>query len=80
MDDFEKKLNINGESFSLRINEINEQINDVTTKLEDAKKKMNNSYSDFIAILGVFAGIVLVFFGGTSILGNIIGNMQKMEQ
>lgn len=79
VDDFEKKLNINGESFSLRINEINEQINDVTTKLEDAKKKMNNSYSDFIAILGVFAGIVLVFFGGTSILGNIIGNMQKME-
>ena len=39
MDDFEKKLNINGESFSLRINEINEQINDVTTTLEDAKKK-----------------------------------------
>lgn len=79
VDALENKLNINDASFSLKVNEIDEQINDATKKLEDTKKKMNNSYSDFIAILGVFAGIVLVFFGGTSILGNVIANIQKTE-
>lgn len=79
IDIIENRLNITDESFSLTVNDINEQIECAAQKLDDTKKKINNSYSDFIAILGIFAGIVLVFFGGTSIFGNIIANIQKTE-
>ncbi|RGF78519.1 hypothetical protein DXA65_17845, partial [Ruminococcus sp. OF03-6AA] len=44
---------------------------------EDISKKVNNAYSEFVSILGIFSAIVLVFFGGTSIFANVIAAMYK---
>lgn len=44
---------------------------------EDVSKKVNNAYSEFVSILGIFSAIVLVFFGGTSIFANVIAAMYK---
>lgn len=63
---------------------IEESISDINTKVEEQKTKVdelnrntNNAYSSYISILGIFSAIVLVFFGGTSILSNVIAGMDK---
>ena len=71
------RIDITGEDFQNRISSINFQVDEADKKVEEVKNKVNNSYSDYVSILGIFSGIVLVFFGGTSIFGNIISNMQK---
>ena len=47
------------------------------SRADDVSKKVNNAYSEFVSILGIFSAIVLVFFGGTSIFANIIAAMYK---
>lgn len=47
------------------------------SRADEVSKKINNAYSEFVSILGIFSAIVLVFFGGTSIFANIIAAMYK---
>ena len=47
------------------------------SRADDVSKKVNNAYSEFVSILGIFSAIVLVFFGGTSIFANVIVAMYK---
>ena len=47
------------------------------TKVEDLLHKTENAYSNYIAILGIFSAIVIVFFSGTTILSNVISTMQN---
>lgn len=49
---------------------------ELVDKVESMSGKVNNAYSEFVSILGIFSAIVLVFFGGTSIFGSIISNMR----
>ena len=79
IDEIESRRNLTEEDIIQTIDYYNEEVEKTIKKLEDAQSRINHSYSDFIAILGIFAGIVLVFFGGTSVLGSIINNIQKME-
>lgn len=71
-------------SSNSQMEEINQQIyflrqtvDEELEKAEDVGKKVNNAYSEFVSILGIFSAIVLVFFGGTSIFANIIAAMDK---
>lgn len=71
------KVNITSENYREKVDAISEQVEEANQALEKATRKIDHSYSDFIAILGIFAGIVLVFFGGTSTFGNIISNIKS---
>lgn len=77
MNSIADKINITSENYKEKVDAISEQVEDANQALEKAAKKIDHSYSDFIAILGIFAGIVLVFFGGTSTFGNIISNIKN---
>lgn len=55
-------------------------------KVQKSQKKINkindqveNAYSQYISILGIFSAIVLVFFGGTSIFTSFFGNICKLS-
>lgn len=68
----------------INASEIEETIIDVDTrvaeqeeKVTDLKRSTDNAYSNYISILGIFSAIVLVFFGGTSILSNVIVGMHE---
>lgn len=81
-DDFEKKLN-----------DMNKHaVEQMTSMVSDAKKKTNDVYrgvqsklesqsqktaEQSITILGIFVGVVMVFFGGFSILEGTIQGMTK---
>lgn len=50
------------EYISQQLNSLNEQMKEETDKADDVSKKVNNAYSEFVSILGIFSAIVLVFF------------------
>ena len=43
------------------------------------KKKVNNVYSQFVSILGIFTAIVIVFFGGVSVFSDVLTNIHQAE-
>lgn len=75
----EQRMNITDESIGNRIIDINTQVDDAAKGVDELKEKVHSSYSDFVSILGIFSAIVLVFFGGTSIFGNVISSMQETD-
>lgn len=61
------------------LNELNKTANEEFSKVNKMSRKVNNAYSEFVSILGIFSAIVLVFFGGTSLLGNAIEVLTKVS-
>lgn len=57
------------------INRLNRKIADSETAIENTQKKVEQSEKQYVAILGIFASVVLTFIGGitfsTSVLQNI---------
>lgn len=45
---------------------------------EELKSKVDDSYTQFVSILGIFSAIVLVFFGGMNAFGSVFANMQNI--
>ncbi|OON87642.1 hypothetical protein BXO88_02915 [Oribacterium sp. C9] len=43
------------------------------------KESTNNIYTQIIGILGIFAAIVIVFFGGASVFSNVFANLDKIK-
>lgn len=58
-----------------QIKAINDNVENARQELKDQKKELSNQQKDYVAILGIFAAVVLAFTGGiafsTSILDNI---------
>lgn len=61
--EFENRFREADESFSRQ----NSEINEISKNAKKLKKKVNNVYSQFVSILGIFTAIVIVFFGGVSV-------------
>lgn len=57
---------------------INLEIEEFRNETEDLKGKVNDSYSQFVSILGIFSAVVLVFFGGVTAFSSIFSNMQNI--
>lgn len=80
----DRRLKLTGDTLLTQISDANKKIEEakntyegIKDDVEDTSKKINNAYSEFVSILGIFSAIVLVFFGGTSIMGNVIGSMKE---
>lgn len=58
---------------------INLEIEEFRSETEELKEKVNDSYSQFVSILGIFSAIVLVFFGGMTAFSSIFANMQNIK-
>lgn len=73
------KLDLTGEGLQDKYDKIEKQAQEIANKqiaAEKTVKKVEGIYSEFVSILGIFSAIVLVYFGGTSILGNIISSLK----
>ncbi len=57
---------------------MNLEIEDFRNETEDLKRKVDDSYSQFVSILGIFSAVVLVFFGGLTAFNSIFANMQHI--
>lgn len=71
----DKRLDITGSDLSKKYKKISEEAQEINTKQQEINEtidRIKNIYSEFISILGIFSAIVLVYFGGTSIIGNVL--------
>lgn len=59
---------------------INFEIEEFRSETEDLKEKVNDAYSQFVSILGIFSAVVLVFFGGMTAFSAIFANMQNINR
>ncbi|MBO5967815.1 MAG: hypothetical protein J6S14_04880 [Clostridia bacterium] len=60
-----------------RNEKLREELNDATKQLTEAQKKISSTQTDLIAVLSIFAAIVLTFSGSLSFLGNALSGMQE---
>jgi len=54
--------------------DIESKTEEVKRELKEAKQQLNSSV---ISILGIFCAVVMVFFGGLNVLGNILATMNN---
>lgn len=60
-----------------RLKQLDESINKSQSKLERVEKKIKSSQKEYIAILGIFAAIILAFTGGIMFSTSVLENMHK---
>ncbi len=65
------------EGFYAKVNENETRVITIKEQVEKTMEKIENSYSVFISILGIFSGIVLVFASGSSIWGSLFKNTSE---
>lgn len=61
----------------IKVNENETRVITIKEQVEKTMEKIENSYSVFISILGIFSGIVLVFASGSSIWGSLFKDISK---
>lgn len=59
---------------------LDEEIKSFTDETHELKNKIEDSYTQFVSILGIFSAIVLVFFGGMTAFSSIFANMQNINR
>ncbi len=73
-------MDITGNELSEKYKTISAEAQEINKKQKDINEtinRINNIYSEFISILGIFSAIVLVYFGGTSIIGNVLNAINE---
>lgn len=61
-----------------QLDNINRQYCDLDEKVRNLEEIRNKIYTEFVAILGIFATIIFAAFGGLEILKNILGNIREV--
>lgn len=64
-------------NISSEINSLNAKIQEAENKNKKITKKINNSQKEYIAILGIFAAIVLAFTTGTTFTASVLQNITQ---
>lgn len=60
-----------------KIDESQSKLFDIEKKLNKAEKKIESSQKEYIAILGIFAAIILAFTGGITFSTSVLENMHR---
>lgn len=56
-----------------------EELDKVEKDAKKIKKKVKSAYSQFVSILGIFAAVIIVFFGGASVFSNVLTNIHEAK-
>jgi len=62
------------------VNRYKKDFRKTKKKFEEQKNTITNLHSNFISILGIFASIIIAFFGGLNVLGSILNNIEKVSK
>ncbi|MBD5113121.1 MAG: hypothetical protein HDT42_11425 [Ruminococcaceae bacterium] len=60
-----------------KINQLDRKIEESQNKLVKVEKKIESSQKEYIAILGIFAAIILAFTGGITFSTSVLENLHK---
>lgn len=60
--------------------DIKKELRSQKDTFKDHESKMEGMQNQFISILGIFAAIILTFFGGISILGSVLNNINAISK
>ncbi|WP_028042020.1 hypothetical protein [Candidatus Stoquefichus massiliensis] len=71
------RMDMTGQELRQKYDDLNETASNIKPKVEKLVEQTEHSYSEFVSILGIFSAVVLVYFGGTSILGNVLSTISK---
>lgn len=70
-------------SYKSANNEISKTLKEnekITIKINNINKNVSNFNNQLVSILGIFTGIIIAFFGSSSIIGNALGNMHLVNR
>lgn len=73
-------LNTKYEEINNVYKEMNKKSSTINKNIKVQRKNLDNLYTSIISILGIFAAIVIAFFGGLSILGSVLQNMHNVSK
>ncbi len=63
----------------VKMDETSEKLEESNKKLEESNKKADGIQTELIAILGIFAAIIIAFSGGVTLLGSSIVSISSAE-
>ena len=66
-------------SMSTRFEEINDKSNSIETRSKEIEDKLSKAQTDYIAILGIFASVVLAFVGGMAFSTSVLENIKDVS-
>lgn len=61
-------------------NTVDDKIREVDIIIDKQRSKVENMQNNMISVLGIFAAIIVAFFGGLSFLGSVIGNIHNVHK
>ena len=62
-----------------RVDVLREEINLARTEQERVKKELSSQQREYVAILGIFAAVVITFIGGLSFSTSVLNNIDKVS-
>lgn len=81
---FEQKYNnmevsSNVKELNSRIDEMKQNSNEYSSQINRLKQKLNSAQQEYVAILGVFAAIILAFVGGITFSTSVLQNFDSVS-
>lgn len=81
LEDMQKKQLLNMFSGTIKeVKSMSDQIKEHDSNIQDYKKEINNWYASIMTILGLFAAIVVTFFGGLGSINSIFSNINNSSK
>lgn len=71
--------NENRVTLEVQYNSLNDKYDKLYKDMEDTKEDSKGIYSQFVAVLGIFSAIIIVFFGGASVFSEIFKNLKELR-
>lgn len=62
-----------------KVDALTTEIKEAHKKQEQMKKELNNQQREYVAILGIFAAIVITFIGGLAFSTSVLNNIDKVS-
>ena len=60
-----------------RVEELTAEVNKAHEMQEQMKKELNSQQREYVAILGIFAAVVITFIGGLAFSTSVLNNIDK---
>lgn len=71
--------NENKVTLETQYDSLNSKYSQLHEDIAEAKEESKGIYSQFVAVLGIFSAIIIVFFGGASVFSQIFNNLKELQ-